>query len=162
MDGFDIRFTENGDLDPLRSWFAPPREREPFPFQTDPETDISLQNWIGFSKWRASLTGTLNGAPCAVGTLFLMPYRKVAHHCSFSLMVAPALRRQGVGTSMVRNLMHLAKTRFRLESLHAELYLPCDILPMLHKLGFLELALQENYIHLGKQKRPRLILEKVL
>lgn len=162
MEGFDIRFTENLDLEPLRSWFADPREREPFPFQTDPETDISLQNWVGFAKWHASLTGTLNGVPCAVGTLFLMPYRKVAHHCSFSVMVDPAQRRKGVGTSMVRNLMHLAQTRFRLESLHAELYLPCDILPLLQKLGFLELAYQENYLSLGKEKRPRLILEKNL
>ncbi len=162
MEGFDIRFTESADLDSLRSWFARPQEREPFPFQTDPETEISLQGWIGFSKWRASLTGTFHGVPCALGTLFLMPYRKVAHHCSFTLMVDPALRRKGIGTSMVRNLMHLAKSRFRLESLHAELYLPCHLLPLLHKLGFLELAFQENYLHIGGTKRPRIILEKTL
>ena len=65
-------------------------EREPFPFETDSETEEVLKNWIGFARFKAALTGTLSDAPCAMGTLLLMPYRKVAHHGSFYLIVDPA------------------------------------------------------------------------
>ena len=114
--GYDIRFSELDDGAYLSSWLSFPDACDDFPF-TFEEKDDAVKNWIGFSKYNASLTATLNGIPVAVGTLFLMPYRKVAHHCSFYLIVDPEHRRKGIGTSMVRNLLNLAKTRFRLESM---------------------------------------------
>lgn len=156
--GFDIRFSELEDLPALQSWLSTPESCDPFPFGFA-EREDALKNWIGFSKFRASLMGTFEGAPCALGTLFLMPYRKVAHHCSFYLIVAPEHRRKGIGTSMVRNLLHLAKTRFRLESVHAEVYEPSLIMPILKKLHFEEFARQENFVHIGTEKRARVLLE---
>jgi putative acetyltransferase len=97
--------------------------------------------------------------PIAVGTLFLMPYKKVAHHCSFYLMVDPEHRRKGIGTSMVRNLLHLAKTRFRLESVHAEVFEPSVLQPLLQKLGFEVFAQQEGYVKLENCLRSRVLLE---
>lgn len=152
--GFDIRFSELDDLGALQNWFSTPEACDPFPFGFD-EREDALKNWIGFAKFKASLTGTMGGVPCAIGTLFLMPYRKVAHHCSFYLIVDPAHRRKGIGTSMVRNLLHLAKTRFRLESVHVEVYEPSLLLPILRKQGFEEFARQENFAG----ERTRILLE---
>ena|SRR3990167_8135685 len=156
--GFDIRFSEMGDLSALTEWISSSQACEGFPFEFE-EREESLKNWIGFSKYKASLTGLFEGKPCAVGTLFLMPYRKVAHHASFYLIVAPSHRRKRIGTSMVRNLLHLAKTRFRLESLHAELFQPSPLLSILKKEGFHLFAEQEGYVKIGSSGHSRILLE---
>ena len=158
LKGFDIRFSSMDDLSYLNEWFSEPDACLDYPFGFA-EREEALKNWIGFSKFKASLTGMIEDKPCAVGTLYLMPYRKVAHHCSFYLIVDPAHRRKGVGTSMVRNLLHLAKTRFRLESVHAEIYEPSALLPILEKLNFGLFARQENFVRINGCSRARLLLE---
>lgn len=155
---FDIRFSELGDIAFLNRCFADERACDDFPFGTN-EMEEALKNWIGFSKYKASLTGTLQNVPCVIGTLFLMPYKKVAHHCSFYLIVDPDHRRKGIGIAMVRNLLHLAKTRFRLESVHVELYEPSALAPLLQKLDFVEFARQENFVHIDGCPRPRILME---
>ncbi len=158
-DNYDIRFSEASDLRFLEECFADRQERVPFPFETDKETSDALKNWIGFAKYKASLTGIIANQPCAVGTLFLMPYRKVSHHAAFYLIVEPSLRRKGIGTSMVRNLMHLAKTRFRLEGLHAEMFDPCALVSVLSKQNFEIYAKQDNFAHIEGQGRARILME---
>lgn len=158
-DDYDIRYSVPEDLRSLESWFADPQERIGFPFETDQETADALKNWIGFSRYKASLTAMIANEPCAVGTLFLMPYRKVAHHASFYLIVDPAKRRMGIGTSIVRNLMHLAKTRFLLEGLHGEMYDPSVLPPLLEKLGFELYARQENFVKINGRGHARILME---
>ena len=155
---FDIRYTEASDLSSLQSWFSLPASCDDFPFGPE-EKEEALKNWIGFSKYKASLTGTMKGAPCAIGTLFLMPYKKVAHHAGFYLIVEEKERRKGIGASMVTNLIHLAKTRFKLESLHAEIFEPSLLFPILEKKGFAIFARQDNFVHLGETRRPRILME---
>lgn len=155
---YDIRFSTPEDLTYLQEWFSTPESCEFYPFGFA-EKEEALKNWIGFAKFKASLTGMIGETPCAVGTLFLMPYRKVAHHCSFYLIVDPAHRRKGIGTSMIRNLLHLAKTRFKLESVHAEVFAPSPILPILQKLNFETFAKQDNFVKIGGSGHARILLE---
>lgn len=155
---FDIRYSSMEDLRYLQEWFSSPESCDPFPFGFLEKED-ALKNWIGFSKFKASLTGMIGENPVAIGTLFLMPYRKVAHHCSFYLMVDPMHRKKGLGTSMVRNLLHLAKTRFRLESVHVEIYEPNPFLSILEKLGFNPFARQENFVKIDGCSHARILLE---
>ena len=158
---FDIRYSDLEDLSFLQEWFKDLAACDDFPFGTA-EKDEALKNWIGFAKYKASLTGTIDGVPVAIGTLFLMPYRKVAHHCSFYLMVDPAHRRKGIGFSMVSNLLHLAKSRFHLESVHVEIYEPSAILSILLKLRFELFVRQENFVKVNGLPRARLLLEHFL
>jgi RimJ/RimL family protein N-acetyltransferase len=157
-ESFDIRYSELADLSFLQSWFEGEDACDPFPFDPE-EKEMALKNWIGFAKYKASLTGTLDGKPCAIGTLFLMPYRKVAHHCSFYLIVDPEHRRKEIGTSMVRNLLNLAKNRFKLESVHVEIYFPTPLFSILKKTGFHLIATQENFVKLHGESRERALLE---
>lgn len=156
--GFDIRYTTLEDLTYLQEWFKDPVSCDDYPFNFTEKED-SLKNWVGFSKFKASLTGIIDDVPCAIGTLFLMPYRKVAHHCSFYLMVDPNHRRKGVGVAMVRNLLHLARNRFRLESVHVEIFEPSALLPILIQLGFELFVRQENFVKIDGNPRARLLLE---
>ena len=157
---FDIRYSTMDDHSVLQEWFKDPIERRPFPFETDAETEEAVKNWIGFSKYKATLTGTLADSPCAIGTLLLMPYRKVAHHASFYLIVAPQHRFKGIGTSMVGNLIHLAKTRFSLESISVEVYEPNGLLQILSKLRFELFARQENFIKIDGNPHARILMER--
>lgn len=159
--GYDIRFSTLEDLSYLQDWFKDDAACDDFPFGPK-EKDDSLRNWIGFSKFKASLTGTIDDVPCAIGTLFLMPYRKVAHHCSFYLIVDPLHRRKGIGTSMVRNLLNLAKTRFKIEALHVEVYESAQMISLLKKTGFQEIVRQENFVKINNVPKARIILEHEL
>lgn len=158
LSDFDIRYSVLEDLSFLQEWFSKEGACDDFPFG-EAEQAEALKNWIGFAKYKASLTGLLGEQPCAIGTLFLMPYRKVAHHCSFYLMVDPAHRRKGIGTAMVRNLLHLAKTRFKLESVHVEIYEPSALLSILLKQGFEQFVRQEHFMKIGEHSKARLLLE---
>lgn len=155
---FDIRFSEMADLAVLESFFIDEKAFQDFPFGPE-EKEMALRNWIGFSRFHSSLTGTWQNRPCAIGTLFLMPYRRVAHHASFYLIVDPTMRNRGIGSSMVKNLLHLAKSRFSLESLHVEVFEPSLLLPILEKFGFSIFARQENFVHVDDRCRSRILLE---
>lgn len=158
LSDFDIRYSEPGDLEVLTRWFSIEGACDDFPFGDD-EKEEALKNWIGFAKYKASLTGMLHNVPCAVATLYLMPYKKVAHHASFYLIVDPEHRRKGVGLSMLRNILHLAKHRFHLESVHGELYEPSLMYPLLKKMGFEVFARQENFVHINGCSRSRVLME---
>lgn len=156
---FDIRYTIASDAVPLQKWLSNPDNLQWFPMSTEKEIEVSVKNWIGFSKYRASLTAIRGEDVCGVGTLFLMPYKKVAHHCMFYLLVGDAYRRQGVGRSMVKNLLNLAKNYFHLESLHGEIYEGSPLFSILLKEGFTLFLRQENFVKEGKIVRARLLLE---
>jgi RimJ/RimL family protein N-acetyltransferase len=158
MTEHDIRWSQMEDLPHLEKWFLTPETCNAYPFGFEERGD-ALKNWIGFSRYRASLTATIDNTPCAIGTLFLMPYKKVAHHCSFYLIVAPEHRRKGIGRSMVRNLIHLAKSQFRLESIHAEIFEPSVMVPLLKQLNFETFATQENYIKINGTGHSRILME---
>lgn len=156
---FDLRYSELDDLVYLETWFSSPEAFDSYPFSFEDKEEV-LKNWIGFSKFKASLTAVIDQIPCGIGTLFLMPYRKVAHHCSFQLFVDPKYRRQGIGSSLIKNLCHLAHTKFGLEGVCVEMYEPNPISSLLQKQGFKVFARQENYLFRNGQFYPRVLWER--
>lgn len=140
----DIRYTEESDRPFLETWLRKPGELQWFPPSNEEELKKDLDLWIGFARFKASLTATIDDIPYGIATLYLMPYRKVAHHALFRVIVDPAKRRQGLGTSLIKNLLHLARNYFRLEALHIELYDGCPLIPLLEKMGFSLIATQKD------------------
>jgi GNAT superfamily N-acetyltransferase len=159
---FDIRYTHVSDTSYVREWLEDPATQHWFPVSTDKEIEDAALCWVGFCRYNASLTATLNGTPVAIGTLFLMPYRKVAHHCLFKLLVAPAHRRKGIGRSLLKNLKHLAKTKFRLEFMNIEIFEgnPCERL--LLDAGFHEYGRQSHFVKEGNRYLGRILYESEL
>ncbi len=88
-----------------------------------------------------------------------MPYRKVAHHSSFYLIVDPKHRKKGIGRSMLKNLLHLAKTRFRQESVHAELFEPSLLRSLLEQQRFETFARQEGFVKREDGFYARVLME---
>lgn len=162
MQEHDIRYTYVTDLSYLRQWVQKPEIIQWFPMATEKEIEDALQCWIGFSRWSSSLTATVNHIPCAIGTLFLMPYRKVAHHCLFKIVVDPHFQGKGIGSSMVRNLKHLAKSYFHLEMISTEVFEGNPLITLLLKNGFYEVFRQEKFVKEKDGYKARIFLETKL
>lgn len=155
----DIRYSVMEDGEYLKKWLKDPNVLRWLPPSEGKELEDAAQCWIGFSKYLASLTAVVNDVPCGIGTLFLMPYRKVAHHCLFKIVVDPKYQRKGIGTSLVKNLKNLAKTRFKLEFMHIEVFEGNPIIPLLQAQDFVISARQEKFVKDGDKYMARVVME---
>lgn len=143
---YDIRYTKAEDLPFLHKWLEREEDRLWYPISTAIDVENMSKNWIGFHRYGSSLTATYKNEVAGIATLFLMPYRKVIHHCLVYFIVNPEMRRQGVGTSLVKNVTHLGKSYFRFEWINAEVWEGCLAIPLLKKLGYEEVSVQEKYV----------------
>lgn len=159
MDNVDIRYTFVTDGTYLRQWLYQPDILKWFPVSTEKEIEDAIQCWIGFCRYSCSLTATIDHVPCAIGTLFLMPYRKVAHQALFKVVVDPKWQKKGIGEALIRNLKHLAKNYFHLDLIAIEVFEGNPILSLLKKQGFQEIFRQENFAKAGSKSLARLYME---
>jgi RimJ/RimL family protein N-acetyltransferase len=142
----DMRFTEVGDAPFLRDWLMDESNARWFPMDDPVEIDDAVSRWIGFYRYRCSLTATLNGVPCGLATLYLQPYRKLAHQCEFGIIVAPEHRNKGIGSDLMKNIIHLAKSEFKIELLHLQVYAKNPAVHLYERFGFKEFGNQKEWI----------------
>lgn len=157
QDDLDIRYTNVLDISYLRRWLQDPKILRWFPMSDPQEIEGPISCWMSFARYNASLTATYCREPCGMATLFLMPYKKVSHHCFFKLCVAPQYQRKGVGTSLLRNIKHLAKTQFNLQFLYIEVFEGNPLISLLKKMEFEEVLRQENYVKIEGQYISRIL-----
>lgn len=145
-EGFDMRYTELSDAPFLKEWLTDPSVATWFPMDDPIEIDDAVSRWIGFYRYRCSLTATVNGVPCGIATLYLQPYRKLAHQCEFGIIVSPQYRNHGIGSDLIKNLTHLAKNVFRIELLHLQVYAKNPAMNLYKRHGFVEFGNQTKWI----------------
>jgi len=142
----EIRYTEPTDAPHLKEWLTDPTVATWFPMADGIEIEDAVQRWIGFSRYRCSLTAVLEGIPCGIATLYLQPYRKLAHQCEFGIIVAPNYRNKGIGADLIKNLAHLAKDYFHIELLHLQVYANNPAIRLYKRCGFREFGCQTHWI----------------
>ncbi len=155
---FDIRYTRAIDVSYLKEWIKQKEVLRHFPMNSEAEIDQALAAWMFFSRYQASLTATIGHVPCGIATLFLMPYKKISHQCLFKICVDPKHMRQGIGSSLIKNLKHLAKEHFRLEGIYTEVFDDNPLVDLLKKFGFYEFARQEKYFKTSEGYKGRVCL----
>jgi RimJ/RimL family protein N-acetyltransferase len=160
--GFDVRYTENEDAQYLAKWFAEPGMLRWFPMTEEPEIEDSVRRWISFARYKCSLTALIDGVPCGIATLYLQPYRKLIHQCEFGIIVSNEYRNRGVGSHLLRNLMHLAKTYFKIEVLHLTVYMENPAIHLYKRFGFREFGRQTHWIKDNGVYSGRLFMERFL
>lgn len=146
IEGLEIRYTEAGDAKYLKEWLMDPSIGRWFPMADEVEVDDAVVRWIGFHRYKCSLTAVLNGVPCGLITLYLQPYRKLAHQCEFGIIVGSQYRNMGVGTQLIKNAAHLAKEVFRIELLHLQVYADNPAKNLYERCGFVEFGHQAQWI----------------
>jgi len=145
-DELDIRYTELSDGPYLKKWLSEEGILRWFPMADDMEIEDAVHRWVGFSRYKCSLTAVKDGKPVGLCTLYLQPYRKLAHQCEFGIIVDPAYRNQGVGADLIKNVIHLAKTRFKIELLHLQVYQDNPAIRLYQRFGFVEFGRQTRWI----------------
>jgi RimJ/RimL family protein N-acetyltransferase len=157
-----VRYTRDEDGVALREWLAEPGVLRWFPVIDPPEIEDTIQRWIGFSKYKCSLTADWNGEPAGIATLWLMPYRKLAHQCQFGMIVGEKFRRRGIGTALINQLIHLAKYRFNIELLHLEVYEGNPAVQLYQQFGFKEFGRQAHWIKEDGEYLGRIFMERMI
>jgi len=143
---YDLRFSEQGDEHHLLEWFKWPGMSENFPFETQREREIFTKNWASFFRYKCALTAVYKGKVVGMAVLFLMPYKKVSRHGMLYFIVDPRVQRKGVGSSLIKNIIHLGKTRFALERIYLDVYEGSNAKPFLEHCGFTEVLFQEKVV----------------
>jgi GNAT superfamily N-acetyltransferase len=76
-----------------------------------------------------------------------------------AIYVLPEFQGHGIGSSLVKNLKHLAKDYLKLESIHIEVYEGCPGIPILLDQGFTEIIRQEKFVRLEGEYLARMVYE---
>lgn len=160
--GLEIRYTELSDGKYLKEWLSEPGILRWFPMADNVEIDDAVNRWIGFSRYKCSLTAVLDGIPCGLMTLYLQPYRKLAHQCEFGIVVGSGYRGKGIGGELIKNGMHLAKEHFRIELLHLQVYAENPAMRLYKRFGFREFGRQTNWIKDNGVYVGRVFMERFL
>lgn len=158
----DLRFTADFDGIELRAMLSNPDTWQWFPFSEGKELEDAIAFWMSLSRYRLGLTAVWDGKIVGMGVLLPAPYKKMAHQTSFYIVVAEPWRRKGIGTTILRNLMHLARERFRLEFIHADVYQGSPILSLLERGGFFCCFTQADYVQVGSRLVARHLMQKRL
>ena len=160
--GIEIRYTEPGDASYLKTWLMEPGVARWFPMEDELEIDDAVVRWIVFHRYKCSLTATKEGIPCGIATLYLQPYRKLAHQCEFGIIVGEGYRNQGIGSYLMSSVMHLAKEKFKIELLHLQVYDDNPAIHLYHRFGFREFGRQSAWIKNKGCYEGRVFMERPL
>ena len=161
--GLTIRYTELSDAKYLKEWLEDPSIGRWFPMCDSLENDDAVARWVGFSRYRCSLTAVKEGTICGMATLYLQPYRKLAHQCEFGIIVADKYRGCGIGSQLLSHLIHLAKVNFKIELLHLQVYQDNPAIHLYDRFGFKEFGRQTHWIkELNGEYTGRVFMEKFL
>src|ERR1700730_11593463 len=95
-EGLEMRYSDLSDGKYLKQWLLDPTVARWFPMYDEVEIDDAVSRWIGFSRYKCSLTAVLNGVPVGLTTLYLQPYKKLAHQCELGIIVGGDNRGKGV------------------------------------------------------------------
>lgn len=156
---YDIRYTELSDEQFLKQTLMDEEIGKWYPSSSESDVNIFVRNWAGFARYKCSITALYKGEIAGCATLFLMPYTKVAHLAMMYMVVAKKFQGRGIGRSLLKNINHLAKTRFRLESIHVEVFEGSPIEGLLPKEGYKEIIKQDNFVEFEEGMRARKIYE---
>lgn len=162
IEGLELRYTLAEDAANLQQWLEQPGVLHAFPMADPLEVSDSVKHWISFHKYKSSLTALIDGKPCGIATICLMPYRKLAHQCLISIIVDEAYRNRGVGTLLLNNLIHLAKNYFRIEVLYLEVYEGNPAVSLYKRFGFVEVGCQKYFMKENDEYIAKIIMERVL
>lgn len=161
-DHLKIRFAEESDQTYLIEWLLQPGVLDGFPLFDLREIEDAARIWISYSKHHAVLTATWDDVPCGIANLYLQPYQKLSHQCLFAIIVDEKLRGRGIGAKLLRELMSLAKERFKLEFIHLEVYQGNPAIDLYKRLGFEVYGVHKRFMKDKGKYLDKILMQKYL
>lgn len=160
--GIQVRYTEGEDAKYLKAWLMEPSTLEWFPMHDEIEVDDAVMRWIAFYRYKCSLTILKDGVPCGMATLYLQPYRNLAHQCEFGIIVGEQYRNQGIGSYLLNSVMHLAKEKFKIELIHLQVCTDNPAIKLYQRFGFKEFGRQDSWMKEKEAYAGRVFMERFL
>ena len=157
-----VRLGEEEDKKYLVEWLLQPGVLQWFPLSDLREIEDAAQIWISFWKQQAVLTALWDGVPCGNATLYLQPYKKLAHQCLFAIIVDEKFRGKGIGTKLLTELMQLAKEKHQIRLLHLEAYEGNPAIRLYRRLGFREYGIQRHFVKENGGYQSKVLMQKSL
>ncbi len=157
-----FRFAESSDEKYLIEWLLQPGVLGGFPLYDMKEIEDAARIWLSYAKNHAVLTALWDDVPCGIANLYLQPYEKMAHQCLFAIIVDEKHRGRGVGAKLLRELMALAKERFKLQFLHLEVYRGNPAIELYKRLGFKEYGVHPKFIKDNGRYIDKILMQKYL
>ena len=157
-----VRLTQLEDAPHLIEWLSDEKVLCWFPMSDAREIEDAARIRVGYSKIGSGLTVLCEGEPCGLATLYIQPYKKLAHTCLFSIIVKKELRGQGVGQLLLERLIEMAKLKFHIEILHLEVYEGNPAQRLYEKMGFVEFGRQSHFIKEKGVFSAKILMQKKL
>jgi len=146
IDKLKIRFTEKSDAKYLLKWLSDPEILKWFPMCNKFEIEDSVRVWMSYMANKAVLTAVYDGKVCGNALLYLNFLKKISHTALFAIIVDKEYRGKGIGFSLLKELFKLAKERFKLESLHLEVYKGNPAIKLYERLGFQRYGVHKKFL----------------
>lgn len=163
LPGLEVRFSEESDGEYWAKWLTEPDVVAYYPMANDEERKESVERMQFFCKYKSALTGVYQGEVAGIGYLNLHPYKKIAHHAIFTIIVAEKFRGKGIGQNLLEHLERLAKESFGLENLHLEVYEGNPAIRLYRRMGYREFGFQGHWIKEGPgEYKGKIFMEKQL
>jgi putative acetyltransferase len=157
-----LRFGVQEDANLIIEWVQQPGVLRWFPLFDLREIEDAARIWISNIKYNSVLTALWDGQPCGIATLYLQPFRKLAHQCLFAIIVDEKFRGKGVGTRLLSDLEKLAKEQFHIELLHLEVYEGNPAIHLYQRLGFIQYGYHRHFIKQNGEYLGKIMMQKVL
>lgn len=157
-----IRPTEEGDQKYLVEWFLQPGVLDGFPLYDLCEVEDAARIWVSYIKQGAVLTAEWDGVPCGIANLYIQPYEKLVHQCLFAIIVDEKFRGKGIGAKLMRELIKLAKEKFKIEILHLEVYHGNPAINLYKRLGFKIYGVHKRFMKDGERYIDKIFMQKYL
>lgn len=146
MPGLEVRFSTEEDGEYWAKWVIDPDVERFYPMGTEKERQESVKRMQAHCKYKASLTAVYKEKVAGIAYLNLHPFRKIAHHAIFTIIVDPHVRGLGIGRELLEHLERLGKESFRLEMMHLEVYEGNPAIRLYRRMGYRIFGFQSHWI----------------
>jgi len=158
-----FRPAEEGDGIFLRQWMRDPNIFQWFPMDGEKEIEDSARIWMDYAVKGQGITALWGGLPCGMAVIYVQPFKKLAHTCLLSILMAEGYRGHGIGTRLLNRLINLAKNTFHIEILHLEVYEGNPAQHLYERLGFTPFGEHRYFAkEAGGKYRSKIFMQKYL
>lgn len=159
----NIRLAQDDDAKYLTKWLTDQEILKWFPMCNKLEIEDAVRIWMSYIKYESVITAEVDGVPCGNALLYIQTYKKLAHQSLFAIIVAKEMRSKGIGTALIKELIRMGKEKFKLKTIHLEVYSGNPAQKLYERLGFVKYGVHKKFLKdLDGKYYDKIMMQKVL
>ncbi len=156
-----IRNLVDGDAEYLSQYLMEPEVLCYYPMSNMAEVQESIKIWKHYGRRGNAYTAEVGHKPAGMAILYVNTFKKPSRQALFAIVVGDKFRGKGIGTKLMKHLMHEAKHTYGIYNLHLEVYETNPAVSLYKRLGFTEYGVHENFMReqTSDEKRKKIMME---